>query len=246
MSNYCQENIEKINLYLDNELDENSSKDLLAHFELCPDCKELYLKLKNNKENLSKIKITIPFDISKLVVEKIKKKRSKRLKILKYSSTAVAACLVLTFSLVFISNNINKGNDSVLEMSNDTAYYKNSVNYGAAPEMALDGQDIEFDMETDEVETETKVIVECMALERGDDSVFDYDLSTNEFTLEELEEKIQNNYNISDFEICDNCVVFYTDEKAIKAIIESFNLTINNIYEISDKNNFFVRIQITK
>ena len=137
----CNDFKEKISLYIDNKLSLKETEDLKKHLEICPECKQEYIVLKNIKNILSKVgKKEISSSFTDSVMDKIKSKSYEQqnnvvfINFVKKHFVMAAGFLfiVLSSSLFFVKDTyfINKkaNNEYYASVSSAMQYYFDNNN----------------------------------------------------------------------------------------------------------------------
>lgn len=129
----CENQIEKILLSIDGELDDIQEKELQEHLAVCDGCRSLYLTYQNIQKGINDMNEEAPEGLTRSVMSAIRQEKEKStpvyfLKRARFTLIAAAACLVL----VFAGRN--------LDFSADTTSAETAAATGAVAEAAFEAQ----------------------------------------------------------------------------------------------------------
>ena len=220
MLKICNDYLEKISLLTDNMLDDAEKNQTLDHLKHCEACNKYYNDLIKIKASLSSVSYDIPMDISKTVVQRIKKNDKKKKTIKKlslYIPSVAAACLVLVFSLIFFNNNnIGQKADDNYRLSAD----------GAQPEQA-----------PEEIDFYIKGIYPT-ATSINNFTRSDYVIKDNEYSPDEFLSLLNEDFPEVSARVTENTIIFEVSTDVLIEIIDKYGLVAVNTYEtgVIDEN----------
>lgn len=127
----CQTAFEYINMYVDNELDDKETEELLRHISLCESCRKELDDIVALKAALAGIKEVEP--PAGLALSAIKKAKRRRIPVFTYASAAVAAAIVLVavFSTGVLNNDRNMAPQKIYGVYTESA--DSAMEKAAAP-----------------------------------------------------------------------------------------------------------------
>ncbi len=104
----CQICLEKINEYLDNELDSKVTNEINLHLENCSSCKTEYEFLKQIIEKANELNVEPPKELKQNVLEKINaKEKTKKIFYFRRIATSLATTAAVLVLIILANNSIN-------------------------------------------------------------------------------------------------------------------------------------------
>jgi len=238
LNEVCKEKINTINLLINDELNDLEKKAIETHFFSCPACSNYYKDLLFIKNNLSTIKLSLPETFSQNTMKKIKYNKENKIKKInfnkafKYSASVLAACFVVIIGLTVYHNSSltsTRAGKSV-DLAENSIYEESTINSN------------ESNFRQDST-VDNKVMAVVPKQIACDDISYDYLYKSISLTTNELADIIIENFEITDFNVLDDCVIFNTDEKYINKIVEKLKLEVVEKNE-SDSDNTVIKVKI--
>lgn len=238
MKEVCKHNIENINLMIDNMLDDAAKKQLESHISSCSSCMRFYNEMLSVKNSVSNISLKLPADFSKSVMKKIEdRKKEKSLflmrnRIVKYAVSAVAACLVIAFSIVLVNQNLFRN-----KVSESASLGMVSNNLDEIPPEYSGADNGENELMTES----SKFALQATADTCSDIDDYDYLLSNESIKTDELIDILTNEFKITEYQQTDECLIFSTDLDTYGKVLDKLRLRVVE-ENISRENTVTVKI----
>lgn len=222
MSDVCNTKIELINLLIDDKLNQHEKTDLENHISSCSKCQRYYNDISTIKNETSKISLVLPKDFSKSVLSEIKNRNNSNkriIKFVKYSTSAIAACLVIVVSILLLNNGF-MGNDKTSEQL-AVSSLDQAILYGESEKVVTENVAPTTFMTTDD----NRGLIE-----------YDYLVKINNMKIDEVISNLNDKFSIHDYSVYDEYIVFTTNEDLYRKIIEVLKLEIVEEKATNDKD----------
>ncbi len=236
MEKQCLWYKEQINMLIDGIISNKDNKKLQIHMLTCTECQRYQKDMISLKKELSSISLTLPKHFSKQVMNKIAYQKKQKIvkfnKFIKYSASAIAACLVLVVGFSLLNGNF-------LSMkSNDLAEGARENIIAPTSEEALLNDDAYKSFTSGNAIQEDSAVNQPISIEECDELYYDYLYSNKLIPKEELENLLIKTYNITDIVNSDNCIIFTTT-------YDNYLIIINEIELIIVENNKTTKDKVT-
>ncbi|MCK5812034.1 MAG: zf-HC2 domain-containing protein [Clostridiales bacterium] len=233
MNKQCLLHIEQINMLIDGTISNKDNQKLKIHLSTCPDCQMYKKDMITLKKELSLVSLTLPKHFSNQVMNEINNRKKQKIikfnRFIKYSASAVAACLIIVVGFSLLNSNfIEMKSAEFGEGSREVASLDDTV-----PENGM--------YTTDNALAEENTKNQAKFNENYDDLSYDYLYNNKLISKEDMENLLLNTYNITNMLIDDDCIVFTTSYDNYLKIIKEVKL---NLIEENKTDSENVTIKI--
>ncbi len=236
MDKQCLWYREQINMLIDGMITDKSNQKLQTHLLTCTDCQMYQKDMISLKKELSTISLTLPKHFENQVMNEINNRKKQKIikfnRLIKYSASAVAACLIIVVGFTLLN-----GNFITMKSAEPGEGYREVDALPNADETLLENGMYTFN----DAATEESSKEQAISNEKCDDLSYDYIYSNKLISKEDMENLLLNTYNVTDIIIDDDCIVFTTSYDNYLKIISEVKLTIIEENK-TDSNNVTIKI----